>query len=269
MTVRGRYVLALALASPVSLACAQQKAAPLNTSRPRSTYDPAAKAGAPADSTSAVEKTLHAVNPQDKDYGALFQSVRLAAIEETFHNVLWWADVVLLAGFFTSLAGNYWQSLRSEHRLRISSAIVAQLYNSHVASRSKAMEAIEKHNLLADRYNAKCDEEAREKEGSAAAEQRRAAKGESRKAAEVAEQQIADGIAESPTGPAQASKAESAGSEPAFENQPALSDADDRKRHNAQLTARDQKITNLRAQLHSAHQRLEEERKRKPVVANG
>ncbi len=265
MTGRGKFILALALASPVPTAFAQQSANPLTTSRPRSSYDPAAKAGAPADTTSAVEKAFHAVNPQDKDYGAVLESARLAAIEETFQNVLWWADVVLLTGFSLSMAGNYWQHRRSEDRLRISAAIVAQLHNSHVASRAKALEAIAKHNQLADLYNAKCDAETKTKESVEAAEQKKAAKGESRKAVEVAEQLVAGNNAdpsvstsrESPSPTVQESGTQSLKPEP-----------DETKLIKAQLTARDQKINNLRSQLNQAHQRLEEERKRNSAVAN-
>jgi hypothetical protein len=268
MTVRGKFILALAVASPVSMAFAQQSAAPLTTSRPRSTYDPAAKAGAPTDTTSAVEKALHAVNPQDKDYGLVLQSVRLLAIEETIQNFLWWADVVLLAGFSLSLAGNYWQHLRSEDRLRISSAIVAQLHNSHVASRAKALEAIDKHNQLADLYNEKCDAESKTKELADAAEQKKAAKGESRKAVEAAEQLVAGNRADPSTSTPRETQGASSPTVPESAPQSPMSETDETKRLKAQLTARDQKINNLRAQLNQAHQRLEDERKRSPSTAN-
>ena len=158
MTAGRKTVLALALVLPAAAAFSQQSTTALTTARPRSSYDPAAKAGAPADTTSAMGKALHAVNPQDKDYGAALDTVRLTAIQETVDNFLWWTDLVLAVGFTLSMAGNYWQHRRSEDRLRISSAIVAQLYNSHIASRSKALEAIAKHNQLADLYNAQSDE---------------------------------------------------------------------------------------------------------------
>ncbi len=266
MTGRGKFILALALASPVPTAFAQQSANPLTTSRPRSSYDPAAKAGAPADTTSAVEKAFHAVNPQDKDYGAVLESAQLAAIEETFQNVLWWADVVLLTGFSLSMAGNYWQHRRSEDRLRISAAIVAQLHNSHVASRAKALEAIGKHNQLADLYNAKCDEQSQQRLAEAAAEQRRSTKDENQAAAKVAEQQ-STGAGPAPRSRSQSeSTAEQSEPSQSGERETSLSEADEIKRLKAQLVAKEQKINNLRSQVNRAHTTLEQERKRTPAV---
>lgn len=267
MTAGGKLILALALASPAAAAFSQQSTMPLATARPRSSYDPAAKAGAPADTTSAVEKAFHAVNPQDKDYGTAFQSVRLAAIEETVQNFLWWADVVLAAGFTLSMAANYWQHRRSEDRLRISSAIVAQLYNSHIASRAKALEAIAKHNQLADLYNAKCDEQSQQRLAQAAAEQKRSTKGENEAAAKVAEQQPA-GARSAPRVRVQPESAvDTPDAEQPVETDSALSEADEIKRLKAQLVAKEQKINNLRSQVNRAHTTLEQERKRAiPVV---
>ena len=266
MTVRGKLSLALVLASPASTVFAQQSAAPLTTSRPRSTYDPAAKAGAPADTTSAVEKAFHAVNSQDKDYGAVLQSARMAAIEETIQNVLWWADVVLLAGFSLSMAGNYWQHRRTEDRLRISSAIVAQLHNSHVASRAKALEAIAKHNQLADLYNAKCDEQSQQRLAETAAEQKRSTKGENQAAAKVAEQQPTDvELTPRPRVQSEATGDQAEANQPG-EIEPSLSEANEIKRLKAQLAAKEQKINNLRSQVNRAHTTLEQERKRATAV---
>ena len=255
-------ILALALASPAATAFSQQSTMPLATARPRSSYDPAAKAGAPADTTSAVEKALHAVNPQDKDYGAAFDSVRLAAIKETVQNVLWWADVVLMAGFTLSMAGNFWQHRRSEDRLRISSAIVAQLYNSHTASRAKALEAIAKHNQLADLYNAKYDEESQVRLAQVAAEQKRSTKGENTAAAKIADQQSAGARPTPQTRVQPESDANTPEAEQTTETDPTLSEADEIKRLKAQLVAKEQKINNLRSQVNRAHTTLEQERKR-------
>jgi len=209
---------------------------------------------------------MHAVNPEDKDYGAVIQSARLAAIEETFHNVLWWADVLLVAGFSMSLAGNYWQSRRSEDRLRISSAIVAQLYNSHSASRSKALEAIEMHNRLADMYNAKCDEQSQQRAAEVAAEQKRSTKGENQAAAKVAEQQSPESAPGPRTRVKRGAIADQAEAEEQGESEPSLSDADEIKRLKAQLAAKEQKINNLRSQVNRAHTTLEQERKRSPAA---
>ena len=69
MTLRLKCILAVALVSAVPAALAQQSSGHPSLDRPRSAYDPAAKAGAPASNKSAIGTSLHAVNPQDKDYG--------------------------------------------------------------------------------------------------------------------------------------------------------------------------------------------------------
>ena len=259
-------MMAMALATPIAVASAQGSAVQPGALRPRASYDPAAKAGAPTDNKSAVEKALHAVNPQDKDYGEVINSGRLALVEETFQNFLWWADVVLVTGFSLSLAGNYWQHRRTEDRLRISSAIVAQLYNSHTASRSKALEAIEKHNRLADLYNAKCDEQIQQRAVEAVAEQKRATKSENKNASQVAEQQASE-----PRTPPRTSASTDSGMgtqevEPQGEIEAPVSEAEEIKKLRAQLTARDQKINNLRTQVSRAHQSLQQEREKPPAA---
>lgn len=280
MTVVGKFILALALASPAAAAFGQQTAGPLITPRPRSSYDPGAKAGAPADTTSAVEKALHAVNPQDKDYGAAFDSVRLAAIEETVQNVLWWADVVLMAGFTLSMAGNLWQHRRSEDRLRISSAIVAQLYNSHIASRAKALEAIAKHNQLADMYNAKCDELTRLSQQKETNEAKKGRQEETKLAQDLRpaadKTQSTEQASARSVGDQGPRKAGQKGGNTGGGTQ----DGDDLVTHlraqlatkdeqlaakDVQIGAKDQKIQNLRTQINRAHVSLTEEREGRPV----
>lgn len=283
MTVRGKFILALVLASPASTVFAQQSAAPLTTSRPRSTYDPAAKAGAPTDTTSAVEKAFHAVNPQDKDYGAVLQSARMAAIEDTFQNVLWWADVVLLAGFSLSLAGNYWQHRRTEDRLRISSAIVAQLHNSHIASRAKALEAIAKHNQLADLYNAKCDEISRLGQQKEAGEVKKDRQEDAKLAHDLRPATDKGQVSEHRTPETEAAQQARKQRKPAPKEQndgQAVGDEEDvvlqlraqlaakdeqLAAKDVQIGAKDQKIQNLRTQVNRAHVSLTEEREGRPV----
>lgn len=264
MMLGRKCMVAMALATPIAVASAQGSAVHPGALRPGASYDPAAKAGAPTDNKSAVEKALHAVNPQDKDYGEVINSGRVALVEETFQNFLWWADVVLVTGFSLSLAGNYWQHRRTEDRLRISSAIVAQLYNSHTASRSKAFEAIEKHNRLADLYNAKCDETAKQQAAETVAEQKRSNKGENQAAAKVAEQQIQE-VHNAPVARGKRENMADQNEPEAQENVEAvLSEADEIKRLKTQLVAKEQKISNLRSQVNRAHTSLEQERKRSP-----
>ncbi len=280
MTAGRKLILALALAAPAAPAFSQQNTMPLTTVRPRSSYDPAAKAGAPTDTTNAMEKALHAVNPQDKDYGAALDSVRLAAIEETVQNFLWWADVLLAAGFTLSMAANYWQHRRSEDRLRISSAIVAQLYNSHIASRAKALEAIAKHNQLADLYNAKCDELTKLSQQKETSEAKKGRQEETKLA-----QDLRSGADRAQTSEQTASR--SAGEQgqrkagPKGDNtgggteksddlvtqlRTQLAAKDEQlAAKDVQIGAKDQKIQNLRTQINRAHVSLTEEREGRPV----
>ncbi len=283
MTAGGKLILALALASSAPTAFAQQSVNPLTTPRPRSMYNPAAKAGAPADTTSAVEKAFHAVNPQDKDYGAVLQSARVAAIQETVDNVLWWADVVLAAGFTLSMAANYWQHRRSEDRLRISSAIVAQLYNSHIASRAKALEAIAKHNQLADLYKAKCDELTKLSQQKETSEAKKGRQEETKLAqdlrpaadrAQSTEQTSARSVGEQPE------KGQRKAGPKGGNTGGGTQDSDDLVTQlraqlatkdeqlaakDVQIGAKDQKIQNLRTQINRAHVSLTEEREGRPV----
>lgn len=267
MTLRGKITLALVLSSPATIVLAQQSVTPATTPRPRSAYDPAAKAGGSADTTSAAEKAFHAVNPQDKDYGLLLQSARMAAIEETIQNALWWADVVLLAGFSLSLAGNLWQHRRTEDRLRISSAIVAQLYNCHIASRLKALDAIEKHNQLADLYNAKFDEQSQRRAAEAASEQKRSTKGETQAAVKVAEQQPIEMESTPRSHVVLEPDSAHAQTDQPGESDSSPSAGEEIKRLKTQLAAKEQKINNLRSQVNRAHTTLEQERKRGTTVA--
>lgn len=262
MTLRLKCILAVALVSAVPAALAQQPSGSQSLDRPRSAYDPAAKAGAAASNKSAISAALHAVNPQDKDYGEVISQGRLAAIEDTFQNFLWWADVVLATGFVLSLAGNLFQHRRSEDRLRISAAIVAQLFNAHSASHAKALEAIQKHNQLADLYNAKCDELAAQQTAAATAEHKRANKGANKDASRVAEQQAQEQHTPAATAAVRGEKVEQGEAESTPQADPNVSDAEERRLLKAQLVARDQKISNLRTQLNRASQSLEEERKR-------
>ena len=283
MTVGGKLFLALALVSPASAAFAQQSATPLTTLRPRSTHDPAAKAGAPTDTTSAVEKAFHAVNPQDKDYGAVLESARMAAIEETFQNVLWWADVVLLSGFSLSMAGNYWQHRRTEDRLRISSAIVAQLHNSHIASRAKALEAIAKHNQLADLYNAKCDEISKLGQQKEAGEVKKHRQEDAKLAHDLRPGTDKGQVTQQRMPETEAAQLARGQRKPAPKERPdsqAVRDEDDMvlqlraqlaakdeqlAAKDVQIGAKDQKIQNLRTQVNRAHVSLTEERETRPV----
>ena len=281
MTLRLDCILAIALASAVPAALAQQPSGSPSLDRTRSAYDPAAKSGAPAGHKSAIDTALHAVNPQDKDYGEVISQGRLAAIEDTFQSFLWWADVVLATGFVLSLAGNVFQQRRSEDRLRISASIVAQLFNAHSASHSKALEAIEKHNRLADLYNAKCDEVVTLGQQKQAGEVRKDRQEDAKLAHDLRPAVDKAGVGDARLElPQQARKERKPGrnqqNEPATGGDPGadvveqlraqlIAKDEELAAKDVQLGAKDQKIQNLRTQINRAHVSLTEEREGRGV----
>ena len=226
----------------------------------RGSYDPAARPGAQSGPKSKVESTLQKINPENKDYGQVIEAARLTALEETVEDFYWWTIVVLCALLILSLAYICWLLRERAVRLNIAADIVAQLFNSHIRSRAKALEAIEKHNRLAERYNAKCEELAAASAQAILKEQKRKRKGD----VETADK-LAEDPAEVPE-PVSASLISPSTEDP-VEAQSAIAmsglDGDSEKeiaRLNelvrglqAQAKAQNQKISNLRGQLNRAH----------------
>lgn len=126
----------------------------INRDRPRSSYDPGAVGNGQKKQPGSVETALGKLNPENKDYACAIDSVRVAAIEETIDNILWWTNLVLVTLFSFACLYIYWLWHEREVRLNISADIVAQLWNSHVGSRAKAMETIGLYNDLMRRFNA-------------------------------------------------------------------------------------------------------------------
>jgi len=143
-----RAIICIAMLTPV-LVFGQ-----VGGNRPRSSYDPAAQAGTKGQQ-SGVSTALQKVNPQDKNYGAAIEQGRIAALEQTVEDVYWWYCVVSTGVLLLLVMYVMWLSRERELRLKVSADIVSQLYNSYVSARAKALDAIEAHNNLANRYNAK------------------------------------------------------------------------------------------------------------------
>lgn len=139
----------------------------VNTEPPRSSYDPGASLNAKGQQQSGVAAALQKVNPQDKDYGQLIDQWRIALFEQTVDDFYWRSCMVLTVLLSLALLYIVWLWRERDLRLNISADIVAQLFNSHVASRAKALETIDLHNKLARRYNAKCLELTEAKEANA------------------------------------------------------------------------------------------------------
>jgi hypothetical protein len=147
-------IILCALLLVPALTFGQAGTAGLGSNRPRSSYDPGAAGVAKSQQQSGVATALQKINPQDKDYGAMVEQGRIAAFEETLDNFYWRSCMVLTVLLMLATMYIVWLWRERELRLRISADIVAQLYNSHVAARAKAIETIEKHNQLVRRYNA-------------------------------------------------------------------------------------------------------------------
>ena len=239
-----------------------QSATAMNTSRPRSSYHPAAAGRPPTNQESGISLALHKINPDEKDYGAVVEQAHILAFEQTVEDFYWWCCMVLTVLLILAVVYIAWLWREREVRLRISGDIVSQLYNSYVTARAGAMEMIEKHNNLARRYNAKVEEIATAK---AEAEQKE--KEQENKASRKGEKKIVqdlqggeEWITEQLTA---AAPAPNNGESfiPESENTADLTVVV--KTLKAQIIAKDQKITNLRAQVNRAHSSLAEEREAK------
>ena len=165
-----RAIICMAMLTPV-LVFGQ-----VGGNRPRSSYDSAAQAGTKGQQQSGVSTALQKVNPQDKNYGAAIEQGRIAVLEQTVEDFYWWYCVVSTGVLFLLVMYVMWLWREREMRLKVSADIVSQLYNSYVTARAKALDAIEAHNNLAKRYNAKLLEMAAMSQASTNKEGKTAAK---------------------------------------------------------------------------------------------
>jgi hypothetical protein len=165
-----KAIICVAMLAPV-LAWGQ-----VGGNRPRSSYDPAAQPSTKSQQQSGVATAMQKINPRDKDYGAAIEQGRIAALEQTVEDFYWWYCMVSTGAIFLLVMYVTWLWREREMRLKVSADIVSQLYNSYVAARAKALDAIEAHNNLARRYNAKLLEIAAMRVASANKEETTAAK---------------------------------------------------------------------------------------------
>jgi hypothetical protein len=259
-----------------ALAFGQAGTAGLGSNRPRSSYDPGAAGLAKSQQQSGVATALQKINPQDKDYGVVIEQGRIAAFEETLDNFYWRSCMVLTVLLMLATMYIVWLWRERELRLRISADIVAQLYNSHVAARAKAIETIEKHNQLVRRYNAQSVEIAamREaitqketssgsKDGIEAADKLRS------KPAKLTPEPTADDLPEPPIAgaPVQVDVQELAAEDMESADVSQLQEMIRQliAQNKSQKQAGEQKIANLRTQLGRAHSSLEDIRGKAPT----
>lgn len=268
--------LVLVLLLTPAIALGQATNAGLGGERPRSSYDPGAAGRAKGQQQSGISATLQKINPQDKDYGAVIEQGRIAVFEETIENFYWRSCMVLTVLLMLAVMYIVWLWRQRDLRLSISGDIVAQLYNSHVAARAKAIETIDKHNQLVRRYNAQSADVAgmREtstqkettggsKDGMEAAEKLR-----SKRARPASEPALGD----QPTSlvvsvPAEVEVQEIAAGDIASDDVSQLQELVRQMaaQNKSQKKAGEQKIANLRMQLGRAHSSLEDLRGKAPT----
>lgn len=112
-----------------------------------------------------LDKFLDSINPRDRDFGAMIADAREHLVEQTAENSYFW---ITLGQSFTILllvAYIFWLFRQRNDRLEISVNIVTQLANSYLYARSRAIDAISRHNRLVDDYNALAEKSAKQETG--------------------------------------------------------------------------------------------------------
>jgi len=259
-----------------AIALGQAGNAGLGGNRPRSSYDPGAAGGAKGQQQSGVSAALQKINPQNKDYGAVIEQGRIAVFEQTAEDFYWWSCMILTVLLMLSTMYIVWLWRERDLRLSISGDIVAQLYNSHIAARAKAIETIDKHNQLVRRYNAQSvdlaamrevntqkETSAGPKDGIEAADKLR-----SKRAKPASEPTLVDHPASLVDSiPAEAEVQEITSGDVASDDVSQLQELVRQltAQNKAQNKASEQKIANLRTQLGRAHHSLEDLRGNAPT----
>jgi len=112
-----------------------------------------------------LDKLLDSINPRDRDFGAMIADAREHLVEQTAENSYFW--ITLGQSFTILLLVSYifWLFRQRNDRLEISVNIVTQLANSYVYTRSRAIDAITRHNRLVDEYNALAEKNAKQESG--------------------------------------------------------------------------------------------------------
>lgn len=114
-------------------------------------YDPLA--GRPHFRGGLWDNVLNGINPQNRDLGQCLSEGRQIAVRATIESVAFWTAIVngLLLG--ATLLYLYWLLRDRARRLDVSVTLLTQVSNAYLDARDHALDAIEKHNRLADDYN--------------------------------------------------------------------------------------------------------------------
>lgn len=99
------------------------------------------------------DKALRNINPCDIDYGARVDAWQRMIVDETIANWVFWIAIALCFAMLFALLYIYWLHKDRARRLDISVNILTQIANAFIDARDHALDAIERHNQLADDYN--------------------------------------------------------------------------------------------------------------------
>ena len=129
-----------------------QNSAPLGKNATQRRYDPLS--GHAHLRGGIWDNALNGINPDNKDLGDSVRSWRQMVVAETIHNIVFWTASSFAVSVFFALLFLEWLLHDRARRLHITVNIVTQIANAYLDARDHALEAVEKHNQLADDYNA-------------------------------------------------------------------------------------------------------------------
>jgi len=115
-------------------------------------YDP--MAGQKHMQDGPLDGLLDSINPANTDYGARLADGRTWFVGSTIEDLYFWIVVGEGAAITFVVLYVFWLFRERGNRLEIAVNIVTQLANSYLYTRSRALDAIRRHNHVVDDYNA-------------------------------------------------------------------------------------------------------------------
>ena len=115
----------------------------------RSSHDPAAK-NQSSRPEAFIDFVLKQINPQNTDYGCEIEKARKLAVDETVRSIDFWVTLIALSFLVMSFFMLLIQKRQHDRHEVIASRFLAQYHNAWVDARTRAEQAIRRHNELAD-----------------------------------------------------------------------------------------------------------------------
>ena len=109
-----------------------------------------------------LDKFLDSINPRDRDFGALIAEAREHLVDQTAANSYFWITLGQSLTILLQVSYIFWLFRQRNDRLEISVNIVTQLANSYLYTRSRAVDAIRRHNQLVDNYNVMAEKQTKQ-----------------------------------------------------------------------------------------------------------